>query len=164
MSGMSITQLRQVRIAFSKPYMRTGQMALIRNQDRLRYSSGYYALLTQYSKIGVVKGTTGEFFVQRNFNNSRIVTFSSARAAVRDLLHGNINIVIHDAPMILLLASENEARGLMPVHSLLTEEYLAWGIRKDDITLIDAANSFLDTLNKEGSLHKIVTRWVPFLK
>jgi polar amino acid transport system substrate-binding protein len=164
MSGMSITELRQIRIAFNKPYMRTGQTSLIRNTDKQRFGSGYYALLTQHIRVGVVKGTTGNFFVQKNFYNAKIVTFSSARNAVRGLLHANIDVVIHDAPIILMLAAINEAKGLMPITSLLPEEYLAWGIRKNDVTLLDAANSCIDALNQRGELYEIVTRWVPFLK
>jgi len=88
MSGMSITEKRKMRIAFSKPYFRTGQMALIRNTDKLRYTGGYYAILTQSitSVVGVVKGTTGEFFVQHNFGRAKkIMAFATSKEAVAAL-------------------------------------------------------------------------------
>ena len=73
MSGMSITKMRQIRIAFSEPYFRTGQMALIRRKDADRYPHGYYSIFgwTLRMEIGVVKGTTGESFIKENLAERR---------------------------------------------------------------------------------------------
>ena len=38
MSGLSITQVRRFRIAFTQPYMRAGLMALVRASDAARFS------------------------------------------------------------------------------------------------------------------------------
>jgi hypothetical protein len=62
--------------------------------------------------------------------------------------------------MIYMLASENEA-DLVPLSSLLTEEYLAWGVRKNDVELLKAANSFIEALRNDGRLASIVDRWIP---
>ena len=139
MSGMSVTPLRQVRIAFSNAYFRSGQMALVRDRDRHRFTKGYYSIAAA-TNIGVVKGTTGEFFARKRFFNAKIKSYDTARQGVADLLINRINVLIHDAPIILVLASENETNGLTPIFSLLTEEYLAWGIRKDDTALLKSAN------------------------
>ncbi|UCG13655.1 MAG: transporter substrate-binding domain-containing protein [Deltaproteobacteria bacterium] len=166
MSGMSVTKMRQVRIAFSKPYLRTGQMALIRKKDRSRFSQGYYSILAHamFMRIGVVKGTTGETFVRQNFERARrIVSFSTSRKAVEDLGGGGLDMVVHDAPIILMLAAENEAKGLTPLPSLMTEEYLAWGIRKNDVGLLESANGFVETIKSDGSLQSIAKRWIPLM-
>ena len=165
MSGMSITKARQVRIAFSNPYFRTGQMALIRKADERKYRDGYYALLTQSltTRFGVVKETTGQYFVQRNFGRAKaVVAFADAAGAVAALVRGDVDVVIYDAPMILMLAAENQGRGIMPLPSLLTEEYLAWGMRKNDEKLLMAANDFLVRIQTDGRLDRILHRWIPF--
>ncbi len=41
MSGMSITDMRRMRVAFCAPYAKTGQMALIRREDIQRFKTGY---------------------------------------------------------------------------------------------------------------------------
>ena len=165
MSGMSITNMRQVRIEFSRPYFRTGQMALTRNKYLKMIPQGYYGIrgMSILSKFGVVKGTVGETFVQQNFGQAKkIVPYKTSRQAVDELLKGRIDLFIHDGPIILMLAAENETRGLAKIPFLLSEEYLAWGIRKNDVELLEAANNFVDMMMKENKLDPIINRWIPF--
>jgi polar amino acid transport system substrate-binding protein len=165
MSGMSITKMRQVRIEFSRPYFRTGQMALTRNKYLKMIPQNYYGIrgMSIVARFGVVKGTVGETFVQQNFGQAKeIVPYKTSRQAVEDLLKGRIDLLIHDGPIILMLAAENETRGLAEVPSLLSEEYLAWGIRKSDVALLEAANNFVDMMIKEDKLDPIINRWIPF--
>jgi polar amino acid transport system substrate-binding protein len=165
MSGMSVTKMRLIRISFSKPYYKTGQMALFSKRAKTRYPSTYSAirLLSYKLRIGVVKGTTGETFVLEHFGYSKkMIPFDTSKKALDALLNKKINILIDDAPIILLLASENDSKGLTTSTSLLNTEYLAWGIRKNDIELLNSTNRFIDTYKREGKLNSIITRWIPF--
>ena len=167
MSGMTRTKMRQIRIAFSEPYFRTGQMALIHQRDKDRFANGYYSIVV-YSlrlKFGVVKATTGEAFVRKDFSRAKkIFSYASSKEAVKALNYREVDMVIHDAPIILMLAAENETKGLVPLPNLMTEEYLAWGIRKNDVDLLASANTFIDILRDDGRLNAIVNRWIPFRK
>jgi len=161
MSGMSVTRLRQVRIAFSDPYFRSGQMALVHRKDLDRFKMGYPAI-SKSKAIGTVNNTTGDFFVREKFSDSRIIGFSTSKKGVEALINGKIEVFVHDAPIILQLASENEDKSLTPVFALfLTEEYLAWGIRREDAAMLSAANRFLDAIKKGGRLMQMVKRWIP---
>lgn len=161
MSGMSITRLREVRIAFAIPYFKSGLTALIRREDAARFSTGLFALTTS-SAIGVIKDTTSEFFVETNYGSVKKILFSDTRPAVQALIDKRIDMFIYDAPLILYLASENENRGLTALFTLLTEEYLAWGVRKDNKALLESANNFLRTANSDGRLQKMIKYWIPF--
>jgi polar amino acid transport system substrate-binding protein len=163
MSGMSITTLREVRIAFSKSYFRSGQMAMIRNEDFYRFKTGFFSIRDD-SGIGVVKNTTGEYFVDRFFNSYRRIAFPTSKAAVKALRKKSISMFIHDAPIILYLAAENETRDLTPLYSLFTEEYLAWGLRRQNEALINSANDFLESIDKSGRIQTLIQRWIPFTK
>ena len=77
------------------------------------------------------------------------------------VIEKKIDMFIYDAPMIIYLASENETKGLTVLSALLTEEYLAWGFRKDDKDLLKSANDFLRTINDEGKLNQIIQYWIP---
>ena len=163
MSGMTITWLREVRVAFSIPYFKSGQMALIRREDAARFSTGFFALTTS-SAMGVIKDTTGEYFVETSYSSVKKKTFSTPRAAVKAVVDKKIDMFIYDAPMIIYLASENETKGLTVLSALLTEEYLAWGFRKDDKDLLKSANDFLRTINDEGKLNQIIQYWIPLAR
>ena len=162
MSGMTVTALRKVRIAFCNSYFRSGQMALIRSEDAGRFITGFYSV-TKSSAIGIVKNTTGEFFVREHFGFVKIVEFNASKKAVEALIKAEIDMFIHDAPIILYLSSENETKGVTPLFSLLTEEYLAWGVRKTDEALLQSANDFLQKLQAEGRLKPMLKRWIPFV-
>jgi ABC-type amino acid transport substrate-binding protein len=43
----------------------------------------------------------------------------------------------------------------------LTDEYLAWGIRKNDDALLQSANEFLDKIKHNGELKAILSKWIP---
>ena len=71
---------------------------------------------------------------------------------------------IYDAPMVLYLASENETKGLTVLYTFLKEEDLAWGVRKDNVALLESANDFLQTFNEAGDLNKVIKYWIPLAK
>ena len=163
MSGMTKTALREARVSFSTPYFRSGQMALIRMKDAASFRTGFYSIRNELA-IGAVKDTTGEFFVLEQFGDNKTVTFSKSADGVEALIKSDIDIFIHDAPVIMYLASENENRRVTPIYSLFTEEYLAWAMRKDDTKLLAAANGFLQEINENGRLKQMIQRWIPLTK
>ena len=62
--------------------------------------------------------------------------------AVAELKRRSIDIFIHDAPYILWMVSENEA-DLAALWEPFNQEALAWGIRKDDVALLNQVNAAL---------------------
>jgi polar amino acid transport system substrate-binding protein len=68
---------------------------------------------------------------------------------------------IYDGPMILYLASANENNGLTALFSPLTEEWLAWAVRKEDKELLESANNYLKTINSDGRYKKLIQHWIP---
>jgi polar amino acid transport system substrate-binding protein len=163
MSGMTRTPLREVRIAFTYRYLESGQTALIRREDAARYSTGLFAITTS-SGIGVIKNTTGEFFVETRFTSVKKVEFRNSQAAVKALIDKKIDMFIHDAPIIFYLASENETNGLTALFAILQKEDLAWAVRKDNRDLLNSANKFLTDSNNQEKLKTMIKYWIPFAK
>jgi len=79
------------------------------------------------------------------------------------IIKGNIDIFIHDAPVVWWLASEYESRGLVSVPALLTKEQLGWGISYEDTELLEAVNNFLALREADGSLKRIIRKWIPYV-
>jgi polar amino acid transport system substrate-binding protein len=161
MSGMSVTRLRETRINFTSPYLKAGQMALVRNQDVSSYSSASSIKNTE-SRVGFMKGTTGDFLVQKEFQRTtRKVPFTMTKDAVQALIEERIDMVIGDAPVIWWNATAKEPQGLMLIPFFLTDENLAWGVRKDDTALLESANRFLETWKSSGKLKSTIKQWIP---
>jgi len=161
MSGMSITRGRKVRITFSNPYYELGQMALIRQADVGRL--GTTEKITTHSvRIGVIKGTTGDVFVQHQCPDAKKVMYAEPKDAAWDLglNRKQIDVFIYDAPAIYWYASENEA-DLTVVKTPFTREFLAWGLRRNDVQLLTDVNAVLKKSQEDGRVEKIINRWIP---
>ena len=63
MAGLTITSLREVRVAFSEPYLRSGLLPMMQRQDVERYPT-LASVLACNARFSVVNGTTGEKFIR----------------------------------------------------------------------------------------------------
>ena len=160
MSGMTITAARNIRINFSIPYMQSGMTGLFRRNAS--DPSGLLAstIINQSKKIGCVKGTTGEYFVQKRFARSEKKIYANALAATAALKNDRIDMFIHDAPIIWWLSAVNE-QDLIAFPDVLNVEPLAWGVRKSDLELLDQVNALLAQWDKDGSRQEIIKKWLP---
>jgi polar amino acid transport system substrate-binding protein len=162
MSDMSITTARELRVAFAKPYLLVGQIALIRREDAFRYALGFP--LPPPGTVGVMKATTGSFLVQQEFPRSKRKEYKSVEEAGNALVKKRIDLFISDAPTVWWLAGTYEAEGLVAVPALLTHEQLAWGMRRSDTDLLNSVNAALAQLQSSGRADKIIKHWIPLFK
>lgn len=161
MAGMTITQAREVRIAFTEPYLEIGQQGLVRRQDYDHFSSMKSPFYKE-ARIGVEEGTTGDYVVQDLFHQATRVPFDTAREGAEALADGKIDLFVHDSPVIWWLASELEADGLVPIRGTYTREYLAWGVRVQERALLTSANAVLERWKADGTLAAFIKRWLPY--
>ena len=159
MSSMSVTRARQFRIAFSAPYLRVGQMALVRAKEQNRY-----VLLTDGlagRAIGVRKGTTGDLLVQQEFPRAKRRFYASDDEGATALMKGKIDLFIDDSTMIWYLAGKYETKELAVAPLVFSNEVLGWGMRRSDIRLQESVNAFLQKAQASGELNRILYRWIP---
>jgi len=159
MSSMSITRARQLRVAFTKPYLTVGQTVLVRRADVNKYALGFPP--RPPGTIGVLKATTGDFLVQQEFPLNKRKVFKTPAQAAKALAKGQIDLFISDFPVVWWLAGMNETEGLVPLRLLLNEEQLAWAVRKSDPELLESVNRALEKLQQDGRAKAVVKRWIP---
>lgn len=162
MSGMSVTDARAVRIAFTEPYLEAGLAAAVRVEDARRYGTRE-ALLQAPVAVGVIERTTGDVFVQRSFPNARRVPFTVASDGALGLRNRTIDVFVHDAPSIAWLVSTNEADLAGVWQFPLSKEHLAWAVRRGDPQLLAQVNESLAAWRSDGTLAGVLARWLPYL-
>ena len=162
MSCMSVTRARQLRVSFAKPYLTVGQTVLVRREDANKYLLGFPA--SPKGAIGVLKSTTGDFLVQQEFPRNDRKQFKTPQDAAKALLKKKIDLLICDSPVAWWLAAMNEVEGLVVVPVSLTEEQLAWAVRKSDAELLESVNRALEKIQKDGRSREIIKRWLPLFK
>ena len=160
MSGMTVTASRSVRVAFSDSYLRSGQIGLTTNANALRIS-GLNSLLNASIRVGMEKGTTGEIIVQQYFFSAKKVEFKNPEQGAQAVLKGRIDVFVSDAPVVWWFASFYESQGLMALPFFISEENIAWAVRKDDTALLAGANRFIANWKQDGRLTALLRRWLP---
>lgn len=160
MSGLSVTPEREDRVAFTRPYMEVGQLALIRSRDLARFgrTSG---LRRRGARVGYERGSSGERYVARSLPRSTSFAFESVEDGLRSLRADRIDYFVHDAPTVWRIAGDIEQRDLHGLFRPLTEEALAWAVRRDDTQLLGLLDATLDHYLREGLIDPIVQHWIP---
>jgi len=158
MSGMTVTEARKVRIAFSDPYLQLGIMPLVRTRDAKRYATAEN-IFGGDARIGVKKGSTADVFANRYCRSSSI-TYVQPTDAYFFLVNRRIDVYLHDGPGVIWLAAEHEA-DLAVIRKPLTSDAIAWGLRKDDPELLASVNRILAGWKSDGTLQRILDKWLP---
>jgi len=160
MSGMTVTALRAPLAQFCDPYATTGLAVMVRSADLWTYSypEVIYVIKT---RLGVEKGTIADVLAQRRCPKATVSTFPSTQAAVQALKANQVDAVIADAPVLWRLAAQSEGASVTVVRRLLTEENLAWAVRRGDTELLTAANSALQQWRADGTLANILSAYAP---
>lgn len=130
MSSMTITRERQLRIAFSEPFLKSGLVAAVRAEDVPKYPT-VESIQDFIGVVGFVANTASEVFVRKNIPYGQQHHVSNLRQAANALQQRWIGMFIGDAPAVIWLVSENES-SLEGIWKPLNEEYLAGGMRKGD--------------------------------
>lgn len=162
MSGMTATLARKMRIDFTEPYFTARLVAAMRAVDKGKYDSRESILQTQGS-VGVIPGTTADAFVQRNMPKARRVAIAEVRHAALELKTMKIDLFISDGPAVVWLVSENEGE-LAGFWEALSEEPLAWGVRRGDREMLTAVNGILEKWKGDGTVDEVLNRWLPYLE
>ncbi|MFV8817481.1 transporter substrate-binding domain-containing protein [Haliea sp. E17] len=160
MSGLSATAERSREVQFTEPYLRVGQMAII-HRDKVGSFSQPWAIYREGVRIGVEPDTTGAAFAARELPDAEIKFFADSAAAFQALRNNLIDIYIHDAPTSWQLANSKQDQDLISMYRPLTEEMLAWAVRKDDQALAGELNRSLQLMRSNGTLDYILNRWIP---
>lgn len=159
MAGITITPEREVRFSFSDAYFRANTAALIRRADRGKFRDPR-AVCTSPIDVGVLMGSIPEKELRDRCPSVIPRLYPKAVNAVLELQQRRVDAVVHDAPVLRWLSSNSEAE-LEVVDTQLGVQSLAWAFAPNDSELRNAANAALARMRDDGTLAKILVRWIP---
>jgi ABC-type amino acid transport substrate-binding protein len=159
MSSMTATRERQVRIAFAEPFLKSGLVAAVRIGDVWKYPTRE-RIMDFADLVGFIPETTSEAFVRGNMPYAQKHYISNLREAADSLEQRRISMYIGDAPSVIWLVSENEST-IAGIWLPLNEDYLAWGMRKEDKDLLALVNVALAQFRLDGRLNMVLQKWLP---
>jgi cyclohexadienyl dehydratase len=159
MSGMGRTLERARVAAFSKPYMRYGKLLMIRSADKERFKS-LADLDHPGIKIAYNKGGLNDRFANTMFKRATPIGFDSNELATADLLAGKVDAQVSDSTAAIYMARHNPRLAAMSPENIFNPIYVAILLRRDDQTLLNYINIWIDQIEMNGTLAKIRTKWL----
>jgi polar amino acid transport system substrate-binding protein len=160
MSGMSITPERAERVLFTEPYMRVGQVSVIRRAELARLGAPA-AIRRPGARVGYVAGTTGEDLVRTGLALAESYAFDDVAAALRSLRAGRIDFFVHDAPTIWRVTMAPGGDELVGLFRPLTDERLAWAVARNAPGLKRRLDAILDDWRAANRIEPVLNRWIP---
>ena len=152
-AAMTITPERTKTVSFSRPYFKSGLAIATRanNQNITSFDN------LKNKKIAVQIGTTGAQKAA-TIPGAEVRSFDDAPTAIRELLNGNVDALLHDQPVILYAVNSGDVQGIKVVGELLTAEYLGFPTPKNSPSLA-LINQGLSTLLKNGNYAQLYKKW-----
>lgn len=159
MSGMTVTQERNLKINFADPYIIVGQSILINKKHKGKINS--YKDLNDPKYIVTSKlGTTGEQAVKRLIPKCTYKSFETEPEAALEVVNGKADAFVYDLPYCVVFMAQQGAGKLVFLDMPFTFEPLAWGVRKGDPDFLNWLNNFLNQIKNDGRYERIYNKWI----
>ena len=163
-AGITITEARKQQVDFSVPYYESIQYVIYKEGtvNTTKAEDGTeYILWNDLAgkKIGVQETTTGDIYASSDFGEDNVIRYSNGAVAVEALKAGKVDCVIIDNEPAKAYVAANE--GLKILETSYADEDYAIAVSKDNPELKDAIDAALKELIADGSLQKIVDKYIP---
>jgi polar amino acid transport system substrate-binding protein len=160
MSGMTVTQERNLKINFADPYIVVGQTVIINKKHQGKIKS--YKDLNDPKYIVTSKlGTTGEQSVKRLIPKAQYKSFEEEVTAAMEVVAGKADAFVYDLPFCVVFMAQQGGTGqLVFLDKPFTYEPLAWAVRKGDPDFLNWLNNFLAQVKNDGRYERIYEKWI----
>lgn len=153
LAGMTVTPDRQKNVDFSDSYATGIQSVIVKEDSTITKIDDL-----QGKKIGVQLSTTGDIYATDDFGKDSVVQYNKGNDAVMALTQGQVDAVIIDNEPAKSYVEANKGLKILDTE-YATENYAAC-ISKDNAGLTKAVNKALAELKDDGTLQKIVDKYI----
>lgn len=153
LAGMTVTPDRQKNVDFSDSYATGIQSVIVKEDSTIAKIDDL-----EGKKIGVQLSTTGDIYATDDFGKDSVVQYNKGNDAVMALTQGQVDAVIIDNEPAKSYVAANKGLKILDTE-YATENYAAC-IAKDNTGLTKAVNKALAELKADGTLQKIVDKYI----
>lgn len=155
MAGMTVTDERKQSVDFTDSYATGIQVIIVKKGSDIKSVDD----LSENTKIGVQQGTTGHIYASDDYGEDAVTPFNKGADAVQALIAGKIDCVIIDNEPAKAYIESNDELEILDTE-YVKEEY-AICVSKDNSELRDKINTALKELKDDGTIDKIVSKYIP---
>lgn len=158
MSGMTLTQQRNLSVNFATPYILIGQSILLK-KDLADTVKSYKDLNDAKYTVASKLGTTGEQATKRMIGNAKYISYETEQEGVMELVNGKIDAFIYDLPFNSIAVGQKGDDKIVHLDEPFTKEPLAWAIKRGDADFLNWLNNFMAQVKYDGVYDKIYKKW-----
>ena len=183
MAGMTVTEERKQSVNFSNTYATGIQVIIVKDGSSIASLDDIFefnadgdpvALKDPDLKVGVQQDTTGDIYSSSDISGwgfcdveedgtvttDRVVRYKTGADAVEALKTDKVNMVIIDNEPAKSFVAANEGIHILEGDNEYAVEDYAICIAKENTELLDKINKALDDLKKDGTIDKIVSKYI----
>ena len=158
LSGMTMTPLRNLKVAFVGPYFASGKSILTKKENV--ESLGELSKINQPDKVLVaLKGSTSQMFVERLLSKAKLQVADDYDQAVAMLRDNKVMAMVADYPICVVSVHRYPDWGLATLSKPISYEPLGIALPASDPLLVNWVQNVLNFLDKTGQLDAITQRW-----
>ena len=157
-SGMTVTQQRNLKINFADPYIIVGQTILL--------SKKHEGVVKSYKDLNDPKfiltsrmGTTGEQAIKRMIPKATYKGFESEAEAGLEVINGKAHAAVASAPTPAFQAIKYPNKLFLPLKGMFTREPIGFAVRKGDLDTLNFFNNWIQYVTAEGWLAERKAYW-----
>ena len=159
MAGMTVTEERLEEVNFSDSYATGVQVVIVNKDSAIKTVDDLFG--DKNYTIGVQTGTTGDLYSTWDIEDEGLGTvsrFNKGADAVEALKIGKVDCVIIDNEPAKAFVAESDE--LVILDTAYAEEQYAIAVSKENTELLDSINKALGELTADGTLQKIVDKYI----
>ena len=158
MAGMTVTDERLEKVAFSDTYAKGVQVVIVKADGNIKSLDDVNG-----KKVGVQQGTTGDIYASSSvedggYGEENVTKYENGTLAVEALKAGKVDCVIIDNEPAKAYVKANE--GLAILDTEYANEDYAICFAKENTELQKKVNDALKALIDDGSVQKIVDKYI----
>ena len=153
LAGMTVTDERKESVNFTDTYATGIQVVIVPEDSDIASVDDL-----EGKKIGVQLSTTGDIYASDDYGEDNVEKFNKGADAVMALTQGKVDAVIIDNEPAKNFVASNDGLKILDTE-YVTEDYAAC-INKENTELLDAVNGALAELKEDGTLQKIIDKYI----
>ncbi|MDR0807525.1 MAG: ABC transporter substrate-binding protein [Gemmobacter sp.] len=157
-ADMTPTLARATRVAFTKPFIYVGGVALTKAGSAF---TSVEDCGKPGTRIAVLLGSSHEKSAAERFPEAEIKAYKGSGTLVLDAVDsGQADCGVNDSSAVLAQSQSYPAGTFTIFPEMLTKEPLAYAVRYDSLDLLIWSNLFIDTVELDGRLQANLDYWV----
>lgn len=171
-SALTVDDERKEKVSFSDTYAKGVQVIIVKDDCPYSKLEEFYASFDDLDnpvsikagvRIGVEEDTTGDSYASADtrdwgFGEDNVKRYKTGEEAVKALINGDITAVIIDNGPAEEFVKENT--GLHILETAYVDEDYAICVSKNNLDLLGKINNALAELRKDGSIDRIIERYI----